>query len=504
MDKANKSLKTVVKGAIIFLIGMFFSKLFNYFFRLLTARLGPESYGIITLAASFVAALATLSTLGLNNGVLRYVPYYHIREENRKVKGAIQFSLKTSLIGGIIVGVILFALSGFISKTFFPNFNQATLAAVLKIVAMIIPTTAVIFILFASFEAFRILKYELYTKNIFEGAFKLAFTFLAISLGYSILGVMFVYLAAAIGSLILAFYYVKKHVPAIRTETKSEAVGKELMQYSLPLLLSGLCMILLLSADTWIIGYSRTATEVGIYNAAMPTAQMLYTLPSILLILFLPTLTELYAKGDREGFKTVYKSTTKWIFLVNIPLLAIFLIFSKELLGMLFGTNYVLGTIPFMLLSVGFFITSIFMTSERMLMAVNKTRFILGGYVTVLILNIILNLYLIPKYGINGAAITSASSYILLSAIFLTGSYKSTKTLPFTKDYAKAAIAAAIASLIIILTKNVVQGNKYIFLILIACFLLVYLVTLLLLKAFDKEDKMIINSIKNKFMTHLK
>lgn len=503
MDKADKSLKTVVKGAIIFLIGMFFSKLFNYFFRLLTARLGPESYGIITLAASFVAVLATLSTLGLNNGVIRYAPYYHSRNENKKVKGAINFSLKTSLITGIIVGAIIFIFSGFISKTFFPNFNQTTLPLALKIVAMIIPPTAALFILFASFEAFRVLKYELYTKNIFEGAFKLAFTALAIYLGYTIIGAMAVYLAAVVGSMILAFYYFRKHIlPIIKTGTKPEKVNKELMQYSLPLLLSGMCMILLLSVDTWLIGYYRTATEVGIYNAAMPTAQMLYTLPTILLILFLPVLTELYAKGDKEEFKTVYKSTTKWIFLVNIPLLAIFLIFPKELINMLFGASYMSGTTTFMILSAGFFTASIFMTSERMLMAVNKTKFILGGYATILILNTTLNLHLIPKYGINGAAIASASSYILLSIIFLTGSYKSTKTIPFTKDYAKSIAAALTASLAALLIKNLLQG-KYTFLVLVACFILAYGIMLISLKAFDKEDKMIINSIKNKFISHI-
>ncbi len=499
IDKADKSLKIVVKGAIIFLIGMFFSKLFNYFFRLLTARLGPESYGMITLATSFVAVLAVLSTLGLNNGILRYVPYYYSREENSKVRGVINFSLKTSIITGIIVGIILFALSGFIPETFFPHFDKTTLSAILKITAFIIPVTAILFIFFASFEAFRFLKYELYTKNIFEGAFKLAFTFLMISLGYSVIGVMFVYLAAVVGSMILSFYYIRKYIhPIIKKETKPEIVGKELMQYSLPLLLSGLCMILLLSVDTWIIGYSRTAAEVGLYNAAYPTAQLLYTIPSIILILFLPVLADLYSKEDKESFKTLYKSTTKWIFLINLPIIILFFIFSKEILSVLFGSQYVSASLSLLILSIGFFGNSLVMTSERVLMVVKKTKFILGSYLTVLIVNTVLNLYLVPAYGIKGASIASAISYLALTLFFILGSYYYSKTLPFTLQYLKAVVAALVPSGLVFLITFTLSYSIYTFVAAIIVFLLSYLLFLVLLKAFDKDDIMIIKSIKNK------
>ncbi|MEM4267167.1 MAG: hypothetical protein QW404_03885, partial [Candidatus Nanoarchaeia archaeon] len=92
MEDTQKPLKTVAKGAVVFLLGMIFSKFFNYFFRIVTARLGTDNYGMITLAISFVSVLAVLATLGLNGGVLRYVPFFKSRDDEKKVRGVITFS----------------------------------------------------------------------------------------------------------------------------------------------------------------------------------------------------------------------------------------------------------------------------------------------------------------------------------------------------------------------------------------------------------------------------
>lgn len=352
MDKVEVPLKTVVKGATIFLIGMVFSKFFNYFFRVVAARLGTESYGIITLSISFVSVLAVLATLGLGNGVLMYVPFYHSKGDDKKVRGVISFSMKVSLAGGLIIGFFLFIFSGLISKTFFPNVNQQVFPGILKVVAVSLPLTAMLFILFACFESFRFLKYEIYVKNIFDGAFKLALAFVVVYVGFGVLGVMFVYLASVLGSVVLSFYYLNKFFNA---HGGKEYVNRELLHYSLPLVLSGLCIILISSVDSWVIGFFRNASEVGIYNAALPTAQILLFLPSIILILFLPVLAELYAKDDKSSFRVVYKSATKWVFLVNLPIAVLFIMFSKDIMGILFGKDYVLAALPFMILSAGFF-----------------------------------------------------------------------------------------------------------------------------------------------------
>ncbi|MEM4245319.1 MAG: flippase [Candidatus Nanoarchaeia archaeon] len=496
MEDTQKPLKTVAKGAVVFLLGMIFSKFFNYFFRIVTARLGTDNYGMITLAISFVSVLAVLATLGLNGGVLRYVPFFKSRDDEKKVRGVITFSLKISLIGGLLIGILLFVFSGFISRNFFPNANQAVFPFALKIVAATLPLTAVVFILFAAFEAFRFLKYEVYVKNIFDGAFKLALTFVVVYVGFGVLGVMFVYLASMLGSMILSFYYLNKF---FKIKGEKDYVNRELLVYSLPLVLSGLCIIMISSVDSWIIGYFRNASEVGIYNAAMPTAQILLLIPSIILILFLPVLAELYSKRDKHSFNVVYKSATKWVFLVNLPIAVLFVLFSDFIITFLFGKDYAFAGLPFTILSVGFFASSIFATSEKVLMVVKRTRFILFSYLIVLLVNALLNIYLVPKYSIKGAAIASASSYILLSILFLFGSCRFARTIPFTFDYLKAFFAVLVSFFFIYLLNRFLAYNSiYFTLLLMALFGLSYLGLLFLLKCFDREDLMILKSIRNK------
>ena len=90
-----------------------------------------------------------------------------------------------------------------------------------------------------------------------------------------------------------------------RGDAYLEVSGREkfkakILSYSLPLMLSGILISITTWTDTLMIGHFRQASEVGIYNAALPTAQLIYMIPYVFMVLFLPVLTELYAKGKTE------------------------------------------------------------------------------------------------------------------------------------------------------------------------------------------------------------
>src|SRR3989344_4231648 len=328
-------LRRIFSGALIILIGTFISKLLSYGYRVIVGRIGTEQYGLLSLGLAISGSLIVISTLGLNIGVQRYVSYYKGKLDNARIKGIITSSLKILLPLSLSFGFILFILSDQISINFFHN---AKLSPILKILAISIPLTVIGDIFLNTIRAFQKIEYEVFTKNLGENFFKLTFTFVFLYLGLGVIGASIAYVIAVFFTCIAALYLVEKKIfPIFKTKVKSIKSNKELLFYSIPLVLNTFVFLVILWTDTIMIGYFKNASDVGIYNAALPTAQLMIVIPNSLVALFLPILTELYAQKKTQMFGSFYKTVTKWIFGLNLSLLIIFASFPKEILGIMFG-----------------------------------------------------------------------------------------------------------------------------------------------------------------------
>ena len=84
MTDLEDSLKKITKGAGIALIGIIVSKMLGYFYRILVARTDTEVYGLLSIGIAMFSLLSTVSLLGLNNGILRYVAFYKGKEDQER------------------------------------------------------------------------------------------------------------------------------------------------------------------------------------------------------------------------------------------------------------------------------------------------------------------------------------------------------------------------------------------------------------------------------------
>lgn len=504
MNSSEDYLKKIVKGAGIAFLGLAISKLFGYIYRILIARVGTEEYGLFSIGIAVFSLLTTICLLGLKGGILRYVSFYKSREDYGKVKGVILFSIKTILPLSFIVGVILFIFSRQISLYIF---HKEDLAVVLQILAFAIPFAAFKEIASSVFYAFQEVRYEVYSKNIVENFLKIISVFVLIILGFKVVGFAISYVFAVIFSGIMAFYFLGKKVfPLFNSTIKSIYIKKELIKFSLPLLFTTLISPLMQWIDTLMLGSFKTSSEVGIYNAALPTASLLFFVPSILLTLYVPVLTDVYAQDKKEIFFSLYKRITKWIFSTNIVLLGIFYLFSINILNALFGSDYLSGSAALLILSTGYFINYIFSTSAKVLMIFKKTNIIFLNTIVILLLNILLNFYLIPLYGINGAAMATSFSLIMESILVLVESKLIVKIFPFDMSYIKILFSSMISfiSIGIIIKIWAININLFYLMFLSSAFITIYILLLIFTKSFEKEDISMLMAIKNNLFNRIK
>jgi len=490
------SLKKIVKGSSIVFIGIFISKFLAYVYRLLIARVGPEQYGLFSIALGLTGILVTISVLGLNLGLMRYIPFFKGKEDNEKILLTIRESLKLTAAISLFFSILVFFLS---EKISIGLFNNHELIPILKIMSLSIFFGTLTFMLYDLMIAFQKAKYHVLIKNFFENAIKIVLTFILIYIiGIGALGAAYGYLFSLIISLFVAIYMVNKYVFRFITIKKIYGgikIRKELVSYSMPLMFSDLSISIIVWTDTLILGHFRSATEVGIYNAALPTAHLMYLIPYALMMLFLPVLTETYSKGEKEVLNSIYLRVTKWIFFTNLMLVSFFVLFSRIIMKNLFGQEYISGNIVLIILSLGLFLGYLIEPTERMFMIFKKTKTIFLITISVLVSSLSLNFMLIPIYGMIGAAIAAAITQILIFLLYAVSGYIITKINPFKfKYFLNALILLSVLGFI----KYFFSGNLLIMLLMFMGYILLSILLLAITNIIEKEDILFIKLILKK------
>ena len=197
-----------------------------------------------------------------------------------------------------------------------------------------------------------------------------------------------------------------------------ESAEKEIMSYStllkisIPLMFAQSVQFIMAWTDKLMLGAMTSSEDVGIYHTAFKLSMFAAVALMSVNSIASPKFAEMFGKNDMEGLKKVVHQSTKMIFWTSVPLITIFFIFPEFFLG-LFGEEFKIGVTAFIFLSCGRLISSFSGSVGNILqMTGNQNIYALILFFGA-ILNIVLNLILIPKYGINGAAIASMSSLIV-------------------------------------------------------------------------------------------
>jgi O-antigen/teichoic acid export membrane protein len=320
--------------------------------------------------------------------------------------------------------------------------------------------------------------------------------------------VLYAYLASlAITCIAFAIYTIKKlPLPAFSVKKGADAhaataitpIGKELLLFSFPLLAVAMLNMIMSWTDILMLGYFKTPDVVGLYNGALPLARLIpMTLTSVGFI-YVPIVSGLYSKKLIGEMGRTYQVLTKWIFSVTIPLFFILFLFPETVLNLLFGMNYIQAASALRILALGFMFHAFLGLNGLSLMVMGKTRFLMLNSLSGAISNVVLNVALIPIFGIVGAAFASFLSYSVVNILNSTKLYQFSKIHPFTRNYAKPiGISIGLLALIYVFT-SYLKIDFWMLPLLLSLFLFGYGLLLLLTRSFDKEDIVMILAIEKK------
>ena len=206
----------------------------------------------------------------------------------------------------------------------------------------------------------------------------------------------------------------------------------------------------------------------------------------------------IYAENNLSDMEKLNSFCTKWIFLITFPLVVYVIIYSKDIIGLIYGNLFINASIPLSILALGLAMNGLTGLTGETLISIKKTKLNFYSELIGSISNLILNIILIPFLGIIGAAIgTSLSIFIKNISSFLFV-YKRLKFNPYNLDYIKIIIYSSIPLILIHLILNDYLKIKWAFLIVLPIFILIYLGILFITKFFDEYDKFIIMNFLQK------
>ena len=497
MVDTSDTVRRIAKGTGILFVGIILSKILSYAYRILIARDNPAEYGTFSLALAIYGLALVLSSLGIHEGLSRYMGYYKGKNDPAAMRATLKASLFPVLVLSVISSILLFITADLVSSRIFHNAN---LSILLKVLSLVIPFD-ILSLLFVN--ALRVIEkptYEVYIRNILQNVLKISLTSLLFFFNIKLLGMAYGFALSILITFFLLYYSLNKNFKVFGASTDDKNIQKEILTFSLPIFFGSFLIFIFTWIDTIMLGWMTTPEQVGIYNAAVPTSQLLYLFPSTLMAMFLPLLTMVYAQQDTNSFKTIYKTAVRWTLIINLALFFPLLIFSKEFLTLLFGQTYALAAIPLAILLVGRLLDFSLLSGTNVLMVIKKTKLVLFNSLVAASLNIILNLIFIPKWGIIGAALGTAIAVATLSLLVLFETWVLTQTFAFGRSTLKILASGLASALLVYYLKTRFASDSLLLLIMFGfIFGTVYLCLLFLTKSLEKEDLDIIAKLEEKF-----
>lgn len=365
---------------------------------ILVARyLGPDQFGILSYATSYVILFGFLSYLGLNAIVTKALV------EQPERKGVI---LGTTFVLKEAGAVLAYALVALVVWLRGAEWDVQVVVLVAGL-SLLFDASSVIDLWFESQVRSRYAVVARSIATVVSAAAKVAL----IVAGAPVIAFAAVFAAkAAVQAAGLVTMYARSG-GSIRRWRIEGRQAKRFMKQGWPLIISSAGSLIYLKADQIMLGEISTLAEVGVYAAAAKISEMTYFLPKIFASSVFPSMVKARAKGT--GYEAAVQRHFTTVALLGYAVVVVVLLSAPLVIPLLFGEEYI-GAIQVLQVHI-LAVPAVFMGAmlSRWLVAEDLLIFSLTRHGLGAVANIGMNAVLIPSYGAVGAAVATFVSYTI-------------------------------------------------------------------------------------------
>ncbi len=400
--------RTLVQGAL----GTFGLKVagtgLSFLVSLILARsLGPAGYGSYNYAFSWIVVLSVPALLGLGMLMIREMSAYETQGQWRLMAGLLQWSnravLTTSIGLALVAGGVVWILESQLATTNLVTFWVALL---------ILPLLAVMRVKQSAVQGLnKVVRSQVPELVILPLALVLLLAVTYVLPGVRLtatfaMGLNVLATAIALGA---SIYFLRRTVPEAAEKAEPHYDRSSWLRSGLVLLITNSVHVISSRADILMLGVLATPEDVGVYSVVTRAADLImFVLIPINRVLG-PVASRFYAEGAMDRLQKIVTKSARILLLLSLPIALGFITLGYWFL-MLYGTEYTQGSTALAILSTGQLINVAMGSVGLLLNMTDNERYVASAIGAGATLNIILNLILIPKWGIEGAAFATASS----------------------------------------------------------------------------------------------
>lgn len=428
-----KSIKfNFIMNAILTVSGVLFPLItFPYISRVLEA----DGVGKITFLTSIVSYFVLFSQLGIPTYGIRACA--RVRDDREKLTKTVQELFFINSIMTVLSYIALFLIYNSVERL-----REDSLL-------FLILSTAILLNQFGMEWLYKSLEKYTYITTLsitFRAlAIILMFIFVREKSDYVIYGAITVFAASM--SNILNFINIRKYVDFYKIKS-AYSIRKHIRPIMVFFALSCATTIYT-NLDMVMLGFVHDDTAVGYYNAAVRLKVILMSVVTSLGVVLLPRLSYYIQNGDRDKFLEISIKAFHFILLISLPLSVYFILQSENIINFLAGSGYNESVLPMQIILptvilIG--ITNLF--GIQILVPLGKEKLVLYSVFVGVVINLILNIFLIPKYSYVGTAISNLIAEIGVLVVQIYFVRDMIKDMIKNVNYLSLVIALALSSII--------------------------------------------------------
>jgi len=493
----------IARGAGVGMGGNIIYYAVSYLFGILIARqIGAENYGLYTLGVTAVTLTSLITSAGLARGLMRFASISRGEGQGADLRYLSMVTLATG--GGLsLVAALVFWFFPDVILSVMHWSDKQEMLILLPVLAITIPAMTLTGIAIAGTQVFRTMRYRALVTHIIQPLVKLGVALLLIiTFGMELMAPVLGFVTAQVVGALLALFFLTRLIRSIPKQVEDHTgLERKLISFSAPLMLTNVVAYLNGRTELLVLGIFLAADSVGVYNAAVRLAGLGLIVLTAFNAIFSPVVSDLHNRGRVAQLSTLFKLVTRWIFAAAMPIFLVQMLFAPQIMG-LFGPEFEEGAQALRLLSIGQIINLATGAVGVMLIMSGRSNIAFINSVVMLLIALALDFWLVPVYGLMGAAAAGAFVIASVNIVRLGEVWFLMRMHPFSRAYFKPLVAALPALAVGLLWRQWLPLHSFVYLVL-ACLVVggLYLVALLML-GLDQGDRVMIEALRARFAHH--
>jgi O-antigen/teichoic acid export membrane protein len=430
----------------------------------MTRTLGAPIFGVVTVATQFAFIASAATRFGMDVANVRLVAILEGQGQRGRMRGLVRKSAAIAAVVSLTAAALTFLFAGALGRslTSLPAQGKAAFWAA----AYTIPFAAITWTYLGATRGLKIMRHTLYVFWIGQPVGWIAFALLGWLIAKTAGITTFAYGLSWTVAAVLAWWAWERETRGFASRTDSGGIPEEhlgaLLKFGGLRAPATLFAQLLFWTDLFVLARFAPSGTVGVYGAAVRTAQSLLLFLTSLSLVFSPFVADLHRRGERDKLDALYKNVTRWGLAATMPVLLALAILPAPILRV-FGERFTSGDSALVILIIGMIVPVSVGTVGFILIMVGRTGWDLLVYAGSFVLDIGIAFALARPsvLGMRGAAIAQACTLTASAVARLLLVRKFVGIWPFERWFLRLLPAGVAGGVAMWATHQVLSGPKW-------------------------------------------